>query len=130
MSVPSGYRYTREHEWLKVEPGNRARVGITDYAQTELGDVVFAELPASGSAAQRGKAFSSVESVKAVSDVYSPVDGKVLEVNTSLGDSPELLNQHPYSEGWMALIEMTDPKQADALMDSEAYEAYLSEIAK
>lgn len=130
MSVPSGYRFTREHEWIKLESGSRARVGITDYAQSELGDVVFVELPQVGKAAGKGSAFSSVESVKAVSDVYAPVDGKVVEVNGALSDSPQLLNQEPYTEGWMAVIELSNPSQLESLLDSDGYEKYLSEISK
>src|SRR5262245_33364015 len=130
MSVQAGYRYTNEHEWLKSESGTRARVGITHYAQHELGDVVFVDLPEVGKTVTKGSSFSTVESVKAVSDVYAPVDGKVVEVNTALADNPQAINQSPYADGWMIVLEVSDPKQIDSLFDSARYEAYLKEIAK
>ena len=103
---PSELRYSEDHEWLKLEEGNRARVGITDFAQKELGDVVFVELPEEGTALNAGESFAVVESVKAVSDIYAPVSGKVVEVNDALNDSPELINEDPYGEGWIAIIDL------------------------
>ena len=120
MHFPTNLKYSREHEWVRVE-GQRAVVGITDFAQSQLGDVVFVELPAVGATLVAGKRFSVVESVKAVSDIFAPVNGKVLEINEALNDAPEKVNQDPYGEGWIAVIEWTSAGDLAELMNSEAY---------
>ncbi|MFO7310764.1 MAG: glycine cleavage system protein GcvH [Bacillota bacterium] len=119
---PEDLRYSKEHEWVRQE-GNRVRVGITYYAQHELGDVVFVDLPQEGSIFQAGEAFAVVESVKAVSDIYAPVSGRVVEVNRELADRPELINQDPYGAGWIAVLEMENPAELEDLLDAEAYRA-------
>jgi glycine cleavage system H protein len=124
MEFPGALRYTKEHEWIRVE-GGQAYVGITDYAQQELGDVVYVELPEAGSAVRYMETFGVVESVKAVSDLFSPVAGSVKEVNEELFNRPELVNSDPYGQGWMLLVELSDPAQLDSLMTAEQYEAYL-----
>lgn len=124
--IPAGLKYTKEHEWIKVE-GNVGLVGITDFAQDQLGDVVFVELPAVGRTLKAGEQFGVVESVKTVSDLYSPVSGKVVEVNTNLEGSPELVNQGPYEQGWMLKIELSNPAELDGLLDAAAYEAFIKE---
>jgi glycine cleavage system H protein len=120
MDIPSDLRYSTDHEWARVEEG-RVRVGITDYAQDALGDVVFVELPEVGTKVDRGASFSEVESTKSVSEIYAPVSGTVAEVNAELADSPERLNDDPYGEGWICIIEPTDPPQLDELLDAEGY---------
>ena len=120
MHFPTNLKYSREHEWVRVE-GQKAVVGITDFAQSQLGDVVFVELPAVGATLIAGKRFSVVESVKAVSDIFAPVNGKVLEINETLNDAPEKVNQDPYGEGWIAVIEWTSAGDLAELMNSEAY---------
>jgi len=129
MEFPAGLRYTKEHEWVKVE-GQRAHVGITDYAQQELGDVVYVELPQPGTDVRYMEPFGVVESVKAVSDLFSPVSGTVAHVNEELFNRPELVNSDPYGEGWMILVEITDPSQVDILMTAEQYEAYLRQATE
>lgn len=128
--MPGGYpedlKYTKEHEWAKVE-GGRARVGITDYAQRELGDVVFVELPKVGTRLRQMQPFGVVESVKAVSDLFAPLSGEVVEVNTALAERPDLVNQDPYGEGWMIVIAVAEPKDLDQLLAARQYEQYLSE---
>jgi len=125
---PKDYRYTETHEWAKVE-GNRARVGVTNYAQDHLGDIVFVELPEVGREVKQGEAFAVVESVKAVSDCYAPVSGKVVEVNQLLADKPETVNQAPHGEGWIAVIEMADTAELQKLMDVTAYEKHCEQEA-
>ena len=120
MNVPEELRYTADHEWVRVE-GNRARVGITDYAQDALGDIVFVQLPDPGAAVTAGAAFSEVESTKSVSVVYAPVTGTVVEVNAELSDAPQRLNDDPYGEGWLCLIEITDASTLGDLLDAAAY---------
>ena len=120
MNVPEELRYTADHEWVRVE-GNRARVGITDYAQDALGDIVFVQLPDPGAAVTAGAAFSEVESTKSVSDVYAPVTGTVVEVNAELSDAPQRLNDDPYGEGWLCVIEITDASTLGELLDAAAY---------
>lgn len=124
---PADLKYTQEHEWLKVEGSNRVRVGITQYAQKELGDVVFVDLPENNSEATAGENMAVVESVKAVSDIYAPVSGTIVEVNEKLSDNPELINEDPYGQGWIAIIEMSDPSQMDALLDAAAYSKLIGE---
>lgn len=121
MMNPSDLKYTKEHEWIRVS-GKRAIVGITDHAQKELGDVVFVDLPELGLEIVKGDDFAVVESVKAVSDVYAPISGTVVEINENLQDNPELLNQDPYNDAWIAVIEMRDPKELDTLMTNLEYE--------
>jgi glycine cleavage system H protein len=125
MEYPEDLRYADNHEWARVE-GTRVRMGISDYAQDALGDVVYVELPSVGASVTQGGACSEVESTKSVSDVYAPVSGTVVEVNSALEDTPELVNRDPYGEGWFAVIEATDPSELDALMDAAAYEASLT----
>lgn len=126
MEFPEDLKYTREHEWVLVE-GKVATIGITDYAQEQLGDVVFVELPAVGDKVTKDEAMGVVESVKAVSDIYAPLSGKVLEVNDDLPDSPEMINEDAYGDGWMVKIEIADPTDFDDLMTGEAYEQYIAE---
>lgn len=119
---PDDLRYNKEHEWVRSENG-RARIGISHYAQDELGDVVFVDLPQVGTNVQAGEAFAAVESVKAVSDIFAPVSGRVIEVNEELVDKPELINEDPYGAGWIAVIEMDNPAELDDLLDAERYKA-------
>ena len=126
MEFPEELKYTAEHEWVLVE-GDLAVIGITDFAQDSLGDVVFVELPEVGTKVTTGKAFGVVESVKAVSDVYAPVSGTVVESNEELPDAPEILNTSPYGDGWMIKIRMSDPGELDGLMDAAAYQAHIAE---
>ncbi len=127
MAIPEGLRYTREHEWIEILEEGRGRVGITHHAQDELGDVVFVELPRTGDELSGDDVFGTVESVKAVSDLYSPVTGKVLQVNESLEEQPELVNEDPYGEGWMIQVELTELAELDGLLSAEEYAAYLAE---
>ncbi len=120
MNVPEQLRYSSDHEWLSRD-GSRARVGITDYAQDALGDVVFVQLPTVGDSVAAGETFGEVESTKSVSDIYAPVAGTVIAVNDALADSPQLLNEDPYGEGWICEIEMSDEAQYNALLDAPAY---------
>jgi glycine cleavage system H protein len=124
MSVPEGLKYTREHEWVKVE-GDKGRVGITHYAQDQLGDVVFVELPKKGRKLRQMETFGVVESVKAVSDLYSPVGGEVVEVNSELERKPELVNVDPYGKGWMILVKIANSKELNNLLSASEYSAYL-----
>jgi len=126
MEFPEDLKYTQEHEWVQLEE-DVVTVGITDFAQDALGDVVFVELPEVGSEVEAGKSFGVVESVKAVSDVYAPVSGEVIEVNEDLPDTPELINTSPYDDGWMIKVRLSKPSQLDDLMDAEAYQAFLEE---
>src|SRR5713101_6039033 len=119
--VPVDLKYTREHEWAKVE-GDRARIGITDFAQEQLGDVVFVELPKVGARVTAMQSFGVVESVKAVSDLFAPLSGEVVEVNGELPKKPETVNADPYGQGWMIVIRMSNPKEADGLMSAADYE--------
>ena len=120
MAYPDDLRYSKEHEWVRVD-GSRATIGITSFAAEELGDIVFVELPEVGTAIKQFATFGVVESVKAVSDLYAPVSGEVVEANDALRDAPELLNSDPYGEGWIAKLELADPSEPDALMDAAAY---------
>ncbi len=126
MEFPEELKYTEEHEWVMVE-GDLVVVGITDFAQDALGDVVFVELPEVGTEVITGKAFGVVESVKAVSDVYAPVSGTVEEINEELPDAPEIINTSPYVDGWMIKIRVSDPSELDGLMDAAAYQAHIAE---
>jgi glycine cleavage system H protein len=126
MDFPEDLRYTREHEWARRK-GKNVVVGITDFAQDQLGDVVYVELPDVGDPVKKGESFGVVESTKAVSELFSPVSGKVVEVNDPLSDAPETINEDPYEEGWMIVIEPADAKDLDALMDAKAYRAFVEE---
>ena len=126
MEFPEDLKYSKEHEWVLVE-GNVATIGITDYAQEQLGDIVFVELPAIGDKVSKEDNFGVVESVKAVSDVYAPVSGKVLEVNDDLPENPEMLNEDPYGDGWMIKVEMSDREEIDDLLTAAEYEQYVAE---
>jgi glycine cleavage system H protein len=125
MKVPEDRRYTKDHEWARLDEG-RVRIGITDYAQDALGDVVYVQLPDVGAVVEAGGACAEVESTKSVSDVYAPVSGRVVEVNTELGEAPQLLNEDPYGAGWICLIEPADPSVLDSLLDPAAYSALTS----
>ena len=124
LNLPEDVRYAEDHEWVKSE-GDTAKIGISDYAQDQLGDVVFVELPQVGDVFEKGAEFGTVESVKAVSELYIPVGGEVVAVNTALEEAPELVNTDPYGEGWMVAVKPSDPAQIDALMDKAAYLAAL-----
>ena len=126
MEFPEELKYTEDHEWVMVE-GDLAVIGISDFAQDALGDVVFVELPEVGTEVLTGKAFGVVESVKAVSDVYAPVSGTVEEINEELPDAPEVINTSPYGDGWMIKIRMSAPEELDGLMDAAAYQAHIAE---
>jgi len=126
---PADFRYTKDHEWVKID-GATGTVGITDYAQSELGDVVFVELPKVGAHLNAGQVLGTIESVKAVSEIYSPVSGEVVAVNDALGSSPEKVNQEPHAAGWLIRVKLANAEEASALMDSTAYEAYVAEQAK
>ncbi|MGZ8734648.1 MAG: glycine cleavage system protein GcvH [Acidimicrobiia bacterium] len=126
MDFPEGLRYSTEHEWVRVE-GTRATVGITDYAQDALGDVVYVNLPESGAAVVKMAGCAEVESTKSVSDIYAPVTGTILAVNTALDGAPEQINQDPYGEGWLFTVEMSDPAELDVLMDAAAYQALVEQ---
>jgi glycine cleavage system H protein len=126
---PAEYRYTKDHEWILVE-GSVGTIGITDYAQQELGDVVFVELPKSGAAVKAGQSFGTVESVKAVSEIFSPVTGEVSEANPLLTEAPEKINQDPHKSAWLIKVKLADPAEISALMDVTAYNAYVAEKAK
>ena len=127
MNVPEELRYTGEHEWVRVE-GNLARVGITDYAQDALGDVVYVSLPELDSAVTAMGTCCEVESTKSVSEVYSPVSGTVAEANPDLADAPQTINEDPYGKGWIFAVEMSDPSEVDGLMDAAAYRALLETL--
>jgi len=125
MSYPKDYKYTKEHEWIHPQ-GNTAEVGITNYAQESLGDIVFVELPKTGADLAAGKSFGTVESVKAVSELYAPASGKVTAINEALNQSPEMVNQDAHS-AWMIKIELKNPKELDGLLSADQYEAYVAE---
>jgi glycine cleavage system H protein len=129
MNIPATLKYTKDHEWVRVE-GKRATIGITDYAQEELGDIVNVELPSEGDLVTKEDSFAAVESVKASSEVFAPVSGKVLEVNEPLLDAPETINTEPYDDGWMVRLEMSKPAELDSLMDAAAYTKYVEEESK
>ncbi len=124
MTVPENLKYTAEHEWIRVE-GEEIVVGVTDFAQGELGDVVFIEIETEGETLAAGDTFGTIEAVKTVSDLYMPVDGEVVEVNPALEDTPELVNTEPYEGGWMIRIKVSDPAQLDGLMTAEQYSSLI-----
>lgn len=123
MDYPEGLKYSREHEWVMVE-GDSATIGISDFAQSELGDVVYVEVPEVGEKISKEDPFGAVESVKAVSDLYAPVSGTVVEVNDALPDTPELINEDPYGEGWIVKVTLSDPDELDELMNAQEYAAH------
>ncbi|MFZ8331142.1 glycine cleavage system protein GcvH [Staphylococcus aureus] len=126
MAVPNELKYSKEHEWVKVEV-NVATIGITEYAQSELGDIVFVELPETDDEINEGDTFGSVESVKTVSELYAPISGKVVEVNEELEDSPEFVNESPYEKAWMVKVEISDESQIEALLTAEKYSKMIGE---
>lgn len=124
--VPNELKYTKDHEWIKID-GNTGIIGITDYAQGELGDVVFVDIAEDLTEIKSGEPFGTIEAVKTVSDLYAPCDGKVIEVNSSLADDPQKVNSDPYGDGWLIKIEITDLSQLDFLLDAEGYKAQIGE---
>lgn len=126
MNFPTNVKYTNEHEWIRLE-GEEAYVGITDYAQTQLGDIVFVDVPTEGETLEKGDTFGSIEVVKTVSDLFLPVGGEILEVNPALEENPELVNKDPYGEGWIIRIKPTDVSEAEELLDAEAYKKLINE---
>jgi len=126
MSLPTDLLYSEEHEWVRRE-GSDARIGITDFAQSELGDIVFVELPEVGDTIEAGEPFGSVESVKTVSELYAPISGTVVEVNEDLEDNPEYVNESPYEQAWMIVVEPSDDGELDGLLSAEQYNAHISE---
>ena len=125
MAAPKELRYTKEHEWVKTEDG-KARIGITAFAQSELGDIVFVELPEVGDELKAGEPFGSVESVKTVSELYAPISGKVVEVNEELADNPEFVNESPFDKAWMVVIEPADSNETDNLMSADEYDSLIN----
>jgi glycine cleavage system H protein len=126
MNIPEELRYSSDHEWARLEDG-KVRIGITDFAQDNLGDVVFVQLPEVGTVVEANVSFSEVESTKSVSDIYAPVGGTVVEVNDELESTPELLNRDPYGEGWICVIETSDPSELDSLLDAAKYRALITD---
>ncbi len=127
MEFPDDVRYTKEHEWVRLEGDGRARVGITDHAQDALGDVVYVDLPEIGSSVKANESFGEVESTKSVSDVYSPVTGKIVERNQALSDRPELVNEQPYAQGWLIAVELEHPSEVEGLMDAASYRSFIEQ---
>lgn len=125
VSLPKELLYSNEHEWVKKEEGNKVRIGVTEFAQDELGDIVFVELPEIGDQLVAEEPFGSVESVKTVSELYAPVSGKVVQINEDLEKSPELVNESPYDKAWMVIVEVTDETQIESLLSAEEYERLL-----
>ena len=127
--IPEGLRYSKDHEWIQVE-GDLGRIGITDYAQNQLGDVVFLELPEVGKILTAGEQFGTVESVKAVSELFSPVAGEVVEVNDELTSKPELANEDPHGAAWMIVVRLSDPASVESLMDAKGYQSFVESESK
>ena len=127
---PKEYQYTQEHEWICPEPGGKGKVGITDYAQSQLGDVVFLDLPAPGTQVTQFGKMGEVETVKAVADLFSPAGGKILEINQAAVDEPGLVNNDPYGDGWLIRLELSQPSELDALMSSDQYEEFVAGLDK
>lgn len=125
MNIPADLHYTSDHEWIRIS-GKTAYVGITDFAQSELGDIVFVEIETVGTHLEKGSTFGTIEAVKTVSDLFIPVSGKVLEMNAAVNDNPETLNKDPYGNGWLIKMEVDNPQQVNELMDAKAYEAMLN----
>lgn len=129
MNIPENLFYTKEHEWIKIE-GNVATIGITDYAQSSLGDITYVELPQIGTCCKQFKEFADIESVKAASNVYAPMSGKIIKINEVIIDKPEFVNQSPYDKGWFALIEIEDEKEKENLLDNISYSKYVKGLSK
>ncbi len=127
---PKECKYTQEHEWIRSESGNKGKMGLTDYAQSHLGDIVFLDLPAPGTQVEQFKKMGEVESVKAVSDILAPVSGQVLEVNQTVIDEPKLVNEDPYGAGWLVELELSQPSELDALMNSDKYDEFIAELSE
>jgi glycine cleavage system H protein len=127
---PKGYRYTLEHEWICLQPGNTGKTGITKYAESRLGDIVFLDLPVPGAQVQQFKKMGEIESVKAVTDFFSPASGKVVEINTKAVDEPKLVNEDPYGEGWLVRLELSKPSELDALMSSDGYDRHVESLSQ
>jgi len=127
---PQEYKYTPEHEWICPESKDKGKVGLADYAQSQLGDIVFLDLPAPGTQVKQGKKMGEVESVKAVSDIFAPVSGQVLEVNQTVIDEPGLVNKDPYGAGWLLRLELSKPPELDALMDSDEYDKLTAQLSE
>lgn len=125
MNIPAGLKYTEDHEWIKVE-GNIGTIGVTEHAQGELGDVVYVDIADDLTEMTAGEVFGTIEAVKTVADLLAPVSGKVVEINSSLNDNPEIVNKEPYTGGWMVKVELSNPAELDSLMDAAAYEAFLA----
>jgi glycine cleavage system H protein len=123
---PVELKYAKEHEWVRVQ-GDEAVVGISDFAQDQLGEVVFVDMPSAGDSVAAGDTFGEIESVKSVSELYSPISGEIVEVNDALGDTPEVVNQDPYGDGWMIRVKLADASELDGLMSAEEYEAFVAE---
>jgi len=130
MEFPGELKYSKTHEWVRIEKKKEAVIGITDYAQQELGDIVYLELPEEDDAVEKDSAFGVIESTKATEDLYSPVSGRVLEVNTPLLDSPEVINEDPYVDGWLFRLELSDPEELESLLSAEEYQSYIEEISE
>jgi len=130
MEFPSELKYSKTHEWIRIEKKKEAVIGITDYAQQELGDIVYLELPEENEQIEKDGAFGVIESTKATEDLYSPISGRVLEVNTPLQDSPEVINEDPYVDGWMLRLEVSNLKDLEELLSAEQYQKYLEEISE
>lgn len=129
MEIPTNLRFTKEHEWIEFDSANNtARIGITEYAQEKLGDIVHVELPGEGDTFNAHDVFGTVESVKAVSDIYLPITGKIKEVNETLLDGPEMINEDSYGEGWLVVVDVKDTSEMETLMDAQSYQEYLEEI--
>ena len=127
---PKEYKYTQEHEWICPEPGTKGKMGLADYAQTQLGDIVFLDLPAPGTKVEQFKKLGEVESVKAVSDIFAPASGQVLEVNQTVIDEPKLVNEDPYGAGWLVKIEMSDSSELGNLMNSDEYDKFVAGLSE
>ena len=128
--TPKDYKFTLEHEWIHPESGSKGKVGLADYAQSQLGDIVFLDLPAPGTQVEQGKKMGEVESVKAVSDIFAPASGKVLEINQTVVDEPKLVNEDPYGAGWLVSVELSKPTELDNLMDTTKYDAFVAELTE
>jgi glycine cleavage system H protein len=128
--APKDCKYTPEHEWICPESGNTWKAGLADYAQSQLGDIVFLDLPAPGTQVEQGKKMGEVESVKAVSDIFAPVSGQVLEINRTVIDDPGLVNREPYGDGWLVKLELSKPSELDDLMDSDKYDEFVAELSE
>ena len=125
---PKGFKFSKEHEWLYLVSGDTAKIGVSDYAQDHLGDIVFLDLPVPGSIVKQFGKIGEIESVKAVSDLYSPVSGEVLEMNQAAIDNPQLINHDPYGDGWLVKLKLSKPEEINALMDSEQYDRFVSQL--